>query len=147
MPVVPDLDSWLFDFYHCMGSYFCVEGGLFRSAGDIAKGLMNVVFPALHQYNVSSVTKVITNIIRASFPYGVPDEVSFVSCVVCRVVCHVVCCVVLCCVVCCVVCCVMCRVRCCSHCLPSCAVATPINIITLSHTLLYFTLLYSFFIS
>ena len=105
MPVVPDLDSWLFDFYHCMGSYFCVEGGLFRSAGDIAKGLMNVVFPALHQYNVSSVTKVITNIIRASFPYGVPDKVSFVSCcllcylsccVLCCVSCRVVCCVVLC---------------------------------------------------
>ena len=80
MPVVPDLDSWLFDFYHCMGSYLCVEGGLFRSAGDIVKGLMNVIFPQLHRYNISSVTKVITNIIRDSFPYGVPDKVSFVLC-------------------------------------------------------------------
>ena len=78
MPVVPDLDSWLFDFYHCMGSYFCVEGGLFRPAEDIKRGLMNVVFPELHRYNISSVAKLITNIIRDSFPYGVPEEVSYV---------------------------------------------------------------------
>ena len=92
MPVVPDLDSWLFDFYHCMGSYFCVEGSLFRSELDIKKGLMNVVFPALHQYNVSSVTKVINNIIRASFLYGVPDEVSFVLCPVLFLLSSLLCC-------------------------------------------------------
>ena len=77
MPVVPDLNSRLFDFYHCMISYFCVEGGLFCSAGDIAKGLMNIIFPELYKYNVSSVTKVITNIICDSFPYGATNEVSY----------------------------------------------------------------------
>ena len=59
-----------------MGSYFCCEDGLFCAASDIAKGLINIVFPELHQYNIALVTGLITAIIRGNFPHEVPAEVS-----------------------------------------------------------------------
>ena len=48
MLVVPVLKSWMFNPNHCMDSYICVEGGLFCSADQFAKSLMNFVFSELH---------------------------------------------------------------------------------------------------
>jgi hypothetical protein len=50
MPMVPEKVSWEFDFYHMLGTYYSVENGLYRSQDEINKGLLNSVFPDLHQH-------------------------------------------------------------------------------------------------
>jgi hypothetical protein len=57
MPMVPDFESYIFDFYHCMGCFFAIENGLLRSGNQIRRGLENVVFPSLFNVKTKNVAE------------------------------------------------------------------------------------------
>ena len=76
MPMIPNKLSWLFDFYHCLGCFFCCENGLFRTKEQIRKGHLNLVFPYLHKFGMASVTTHLTKIIRNNFPDGIPQAIA-----------------------------------------------------------------------
>ena len=67
-------ENWIFDFYHRIGCYFAFEDGLSRDEAEIKKGLHYTVFPNLHLMKLSSVTTLITNIIRDNLPEECPRE-------------------------------------------------------------------------
>lgn len=73
MPMVPNKKDFTFDFYHSLGSFFAVENGLFRS-GDDQVAIQSYLFPDLHGYVDSGVTKKVTAIIRDNLPQGCPKE-------------------------------------------------------------------------
>ena len=57
MPMVPDFESYLFDFYHFTECYFAIENGLLRSSNQIRRGLENVVFPSLFNVKTKNVAE------------------------------------------------------------------------------------------
>jgi hypothetical protein len=57
MPMVPDYESYLFDFYHSIGCFFAIENGLLRSSNQICRGLENVVFPSLFNVKTKNVAE------------------------------------------------------------------------------------------
>jgi len=75
MPMVSDKVSWLFDFYHYFGSYFCVENGLYRSEEDVKKGRMNMVFPSLMNVHEKSTTRQLTTILQSNLPSTCPQKI------------------------------------------------------------------------
>ncbi|CAJ1953515.1 unnamed protein product [Cylindrotheca closterium] len=72
--MVPDT-RWLFDFYHCIGCYFAIENGLYRSEIAKKKGHLNVMFPVLYSIMDSQVAKKIGQILKNHLPKGTPKEV------------------------------------------------------------------------
>ena len=76
MPMIPNKLSWLFDFYHCLGCFFCCDNGLFRTEEQIRKGHLNIVFPYLHKFGIAWVTGHLTKIIRNNFPDGIPQAIA-----------------------------------------------------------------------
>jgi hypothetical protein len=76
MPMVPEKVLWEFDFYYMMGTYYSVKNGLYRSQDEINKGLLNSIFPDLHQILDTGVTKKMTNSICENLPKGCPDKIS-----------------------------------------------------------------------
>jgi hypothetical protein len=72
MPMFPNKHSWLTDFYHCLGSYWAVEEGLFRTDDD--DGIQSFLFPNLHNMKNNSVTTKCTNIIKRVLPPGTPTQ-------------------------------------------------------------------------
>jgi hypothetical protein len=76
MPMVPEKLSWEYDFYHMLGTYYSIKNGLHRSQDEINKGLLNSVFPDLHQYLDTGATKQMTSIIREKLPEGCPDKIT-----------------------------------------------------------------------
>jgi hypothetical protein len=73
--MVPHRNHYLSDFYHCLGSFWAVERGLFRSDDGDDQAIANFVFPDLHALNDSNVTKKVTAIIRENLPEGCPDDI------------------------------------------------------------------------
>ena len=69
-----------------MDSFYCVEEGIFCSADQFAKSLMNFVFPELHPYNISTITTCITKIIWENLSHRMPKEVSLRVC--CNILLH-----------------------------------------------------------
>jgi hypothetical protein len=57
MPMVPDYESYLFDFYHSIECFFAIENGLLRSSNQICRGLENVVFPSLFNVKTKNVAE------------------------------------------------------------------------------------------
>jgi hypothetical protein len=68
MPMVPHLDHFLSDFYHCLAFFWSVERGLFRSKDPERHAIVNFVFPDLHNLNDSGITKKVTAVIRENLP-------------------------------------------------------------------------------
>ena len=68
MPMGPNRDDWVTDFYHAMGRYWMMEKGLLRTAADVGVG--TYVFPSLHSLKDSSVTSQLTGLIRKHLPEG-----------------------------------------------------------------------------
>jgi hypothetical protein len=64
MGIVPDLIHWLFDFYHCFGSYYMVENGLMRTERQVGQGRVNAVFPSLFETSEAGTTRKLTRVIR-----------------------------------------------------------------------------------
>ena len=76
MPMVPHkAGGWELDFYHQLACYYAIENGLHRSEKEIEDGLLNVVFPDLHQLQDSSVTTKLSTIIRQNLPAGCPSDI------------------------------------------------------------------------
>jgi hypothetical protein len=72
-PVVPDKDDFMPDVFHCLGSFWSVEGGLYRD-GEDQQAIASFLFPDLHSMNDSSVTKKVTGIIRENLPENCPRD-------------------------------------------------------------------------
>jgi hypothetical protein len=64
MPMVPNKSDYTYDFYHCLGSYFMCEDGLYRLPSDVA--FESFLFPNLHSMTNTSVTKKISLIIQGA---------------------------------------------------------------------------------
>jgi len=75
MPMVPHKRQYLADFYHAIGSFWAVEGGLFQ-AGDDQHAIESYLFPDLHSLNDSGVLKKITAVIRENLPDGCPQDIT-----------------------------------------------------------------------
>ena len=79
MPMGPNKDDWVTDFYHAMGRYWCLEKGLLRTDGNVSAG--SYVFPRLHCMRDNSVTSQMTGFIRKNLPEGMSSrERSMYSC-------------------------------------------------------------------
>ena len=70
MPMIPNKDNYLYDFYHCLGSFWAVEGGLFRNENE--RNIQSFLFPFLHGLKNATVSKKITDILRDNLPNGCP---------------------------------------------------------------------------
>jgi hypothetical protein len=75
MPMVPHRHNFLNDFYHCLGSFWMVERGLFRSNDPDERAIASSLFTDLHGLNDAGVTKKLTSIIRANLPDGCPADI------------------------------------------------------------------------
>jgi hypothetical protein len=82
MPVIADADGLEADVFHCMGSYWVCDRGLFREAGQEA--VCDFVFPSLHRFKDGYVAKLLTQHIRDSLPPSankpIKDSFSAKSC-------------------------------------------------------------------
>ena len=72
MPMFPDKCYYLLDFYHAIGSYWAVEGGLFRT--DDQSPYATYLFPLLHKMADNSVASKILNTIRDLLPEDMKKE-------------------------------------------------------------------------
>ena len=72
MPMFSNKSSWLTDFFHCAGSYWAVEDGLFRTPEH--NGIQTFLFPNLHEMQNNSVSQKMTAIIHRCLPQGIPAE-------------------------------------------------------------------------
>jgi len=68
MPMVPHLQNFLLDIYHCLGSWWAVENGLFRAQDADSRAHATRVFYDLRVMSDANVTKKVTTTLRASFP-------------------------------------------------------------------------------
>lgn len=75
MPMVPHKNHFVDDIYHCFGSFWSVESGLFRSQQPDQQAIASYVFPDLHSLVDSGVAKKMTTIIRENLPEGCPPEI------------------------------------------------------------------------
>jgi len=65
---VNDAQSCLPDFYHALGCYMMMEGGLHYTEAQREEGLGNCVFPDLQSLSNDSVTTQLTDLIRKNLP-------------------------------------------------------------------------------
>lgn len=72
MVMYPDKFYYLLDFYHALGSYWAVEGGLFRSEDQ--SSYATYLFPLLHNMTDNSVSNKILQTIRALLPGDMKKE-------------------------------------------------------------------------
>lgn len=66
MSMFPYNLNYAIDWYHCIGSYWAVEGGLVRTAED--QGIESFLFKILHHIRNDSVASKVTGIIRSTLP-------------------------------------------------------------------------------
>ena len=73
MPMLPDKKHYLLCIYHCLGSFWTVEDGLFRDETDPSSSA-TYLFPLLRGFKDNSVAKRILNTIRNILPDNTPEE-------------------------------------------------------------------------
>ena len=73
MPIFPDSAGFVNDWYDLLGCYFAVEKGLYR-ANKKCSGVLDFVFPRLHNVWDSIIAKNITKIIQDNLPPNLPPK-------------------------------------------------------------------------
>lgn len=61
-------ESWGLDFYCTFGMYTMCGNGLWRTEGEVAKGLMNKAFPHLHTVGNERVSGIVNEALRSGLP-------------------------------------------------------------------------------
>jgi hypothetical protein len=64
MPMIPDSKSFLFDFYCCMGCFYCIESGLMMDEEQLKNGQENVVFTKLFLMKTNNVASALATAMR-----------------------------------------------------------------------------------
>lgn len=73
MPMFPRNGGYLTDWYHCLGSFFACEGGLFRPS-TVSSSSATYLFPHFQGMKDNSVANKIMNTIRNILPSSIADD-------------------------------------------------------------------------